>query len=318
MIFNIQKCSIHDGVGLRTLVFFKGCPLHCLWCANPESQSYDVEIMENPGKCIGCGACLKVCPHNAIQMTEGGPQIHRSRCRGCMACVDRCYAASKYAVGREYGIEELYEEINKDSVFYSIKGGGVTFSGGEPLSHPEYLTQIARVCRERGINIAVESCGVGDFERFKEALPYIDSMFLDIKHIDSEKHRELTGRGNKVILQNIRRINEWEIPLIIRTPIIPGYNDSAENVQGIAKLLTTLSGVQSYELLPYHEFGKNKYASLGRAYALQEVTPPAEETIRRLTAIANGILMDHGKHCFYTKDNTKVIVTENDIQSSMT
>ena len=184
MIFNIQKCSIHDGHGLRTLVFFKGCPLRCPWCANPESQDYGIQIMEYPSKCIGCGLCARCCPYGAI-----GPdgRIDRSLCpRECQRCSQTCYAEAKKTVGRDYTIDELFKEINKDKIFYDIKGGGVTFSGGEPLTHGAYLKEIARKCRENRINVCVESCGYAPFASFKDALEYIDSMFMHIKDREAE------------------------------------------------------------------------------------------------------------------------------------
>lgn len=308
MFFNIQRCSIHDGNGLRTLVFFKGCPLRCKWCANPESQEYWPEIMESPSKCIGCGACARVCPQSAITMQADGPRIDRSLCNNCFKCVEHCYAASKYQIGKDYDIEELYQQIERDRVFYSIKGGGVTFSGGEPLTHPKYLTEIAKVCHERGIDVAVESCGYGNYNEFKHALPYINSMFLDIKHIDSEKHKALTGSGNELILDNIKRIAQSGIHITVRTPVIPGLTDSRENIIGIAEFLCTIPEIKEYELLAYHQFGVNKYDALGRAYPLAGVEPPSDEQMRELVKCANQVFKNHDKVCFYTKDNNKEII----------
>lgn len=303
MVFNIQKCSIHDGAGLRTLVFFKGCPLRCPWCANPESQSYERDIVEYLSKCIGCGMCRKLCPVSAIG--EDG-RIDRERClEGCEACTDICYAEARRNVGKTYSVSELFEEIKKDKVFYDIKGGGVTFSGGEPLTHGAYLEKIARKCRENRINVCVESCGHSRFESFEGALPYIDAMFMDIKLIDSEKHREVTGFGNELILENIRRISEYGIPLTIRTPVVPGYTDSPENIAGISRFVADLPSVSEYELLVYHNLGESKYGALGRSYALKGTKPPAEEEMRALTKLANGILRPRNKSCFFMKDNRK-------------
>ena len=308
MIFNIQKCSVHDGDGLRTLVFFKGCPLRCPWCSNPESQSYEKEIMESQVRCIGCGACETVCPQSAISKTEEGFLINRDLCTQCFRCTDRCYAESKRVVGEDYSVEALYKEIAKDRVYYAMYGGGVTFSGGEPLTHPAFLREIAKKCRENDINVAVESCGYGTYDAFKEALPYINSMFLDIKHIDTDIHKTLTGVGNELILGNIKAIADFGIPITIRTPLIPGLNDTAKNIQGIATFLSPLPNVVAYELLPYHSFGESKYKALGIPYPLKGTLTPSDETVRAFVKGANEILQHHGKQCFYVKDNQKEVI----------
>lgn len=303
MIFNIQKCSIHDGTGLRTLVFFKGCPLRCPWCANPESQSYACDIVEYLSKCIGCGMCRKLCPVSAIGK-DG--KIDRAHCRrNCTVCTDICYAEARKLMGKDYSIDELFQEIKKDKVFYDIKGGGVTFSGGEPLTHGKYLEEIAKKCHENRIDVCVETCGYSRFESFEGALPYIDSMFIDIKLIDSEMHRKVTGFGNEQILENIQKISALGIPLTIRTPVVPGYTNAPENIAEIAKFITALPSVSEYELLVYHDLGSPKYSALGRDYTLNGVKPPTEEEMRTLTKLANDILRPHQKSCFFMKDNRK-------------
>ena len=190
-----------------------------------------------------------------------------------------------------------------------MKGGGVTFSGGEPLTHPAELTAIAGMCAERGIDVSIESCGMGNYEEFKQALPYIDSAFLDIKHIDSSRHKELTGASNETILRNIAKIAEYGIPITIRTPVIPGINDEAENIAGIAEFLCTIPQIKEYELLPYHQLGVSKYEALGRKYLLRNVEPPSDERMKELTALAGNIFKNEGsgKICFYTKDNKREI-----------
>lgn len=305
MIFNIQKCSVHDGEGIRTIVFFKGCPLHCKWCANPESQAYVPQITEFPRKCIGCGMCKNVCEQNAIIEKDGKLVIDREKCNGCMKCAELCFAEAKTICGKDMEVEELFNEIKKDKFFYDHSGGGVTFSGGEALTQPELLTELAGKCKKNRINTAIETCGCGNFEKFKEALPYIDYMFFDLKCMDSARHKELTGAGNEVILHNLKAIQQYNIPCTIRTPIIPGLNDSEENIRATAEFISELPNVKEYELLPYHDFGVSKYASLGIDYELSEIETPGDEHMMDLTRIANSVLMPCGKSCFYTKKNEK-------------
>ena len=284
---------------------FKGCPLKCKWCANPESQNYDEEIMESPVRCVGCGACRDACPKGAI-LEDGS--IDRTLCDNCMKCIDVCYAEAKKITGRAYTTEELYKEIEKDRPFYSRFGGGVTFSGGEPLTHGQQLRDIAEMCHEKGIHVVVESCGYGDFEKFKMALPYIDAMFMDIKHIDTAVHKELTGAGNALILNNIKKISEYGIPLTIRTPIVPGLTDREENITGIAKFVAELPTAKEYELLAYHSFGESKYKALGRKYSLGGYRNPQRQKMRELVKAGNRILSEYGKQCCWTKNNNKEVV----------
>lgn len=305
MIFDIQRCSIHDGAGLRTLVFFKGCPLRCLWCANPESQSYEQEIMETPNRCIGCERCVNSCSQGGIHLTEDGYRTERAVCVNCYKCVDNCFTNARQVTGKEYEVDELYREISKDRVFYAMHGGGVTFSGGEPFTHPEYLTQIVKRCKKGGINVNIETCGMGNFEKFKQALPYVDHIFFDVKHIDPEAHKKITGMSNKVILSNLHKISEKGIPITVRTPIVRGYTDDPENVRAIAEMLLKLPAVKEYELLKYHELGLPKYKALNRDYLLENVEPPSSEEMKTLVRIANKIFRGTNKKCFVVVDNNK-------------
>lgn len=305
MIFDIQRCSIHDGAGLRTLVFFKGCPLRCPWCANPESQNYEKELMETPAKCIGCEKCIQICPKHGIVLTEDGYKTKRDLCIHCYQCVDCCYSGARHLAGMEYEVEELYKEIDKDRVFYSMYGGGVTFSGGEPLTQPEYLIQIARRCKKGRINVAIETCGFGDFEKFKDVLNYVDYVFFDIKCIDSRAHAEITGAGNERILENLKRIAAADIPITVRTPVVPGYTDTVDNITGIASFIRDIPAVKEYELLKYHELGLPKYKALNREYLLQGTVPPSEETMKTLVTAANQVLAGANKKCFVLVNNSK-------------
>ncbi len=308
MIFNVQKCSIHDGEGLRTIVFFKGCPLRCKWCANPESQAYTPEIMEYPRKCIGDGNCVKACPEGAIHPTEEGFMIDRAKCKKCFKCADVCYAMAKEVCGKEMSAEELFKEVNKDRHFYRLKGGGATFSGGEPLTQPELLTELARRCKANRVNTTIETCGYGEYEKFKDAIPYLDHIFFDLKAMDPELHKKLTGMTNEVILNNLKKINGFGIPITIRTPVVPGCNDSIENIQAVANFIKDLGSVREYELLPYHNLGESKYKALGKVYELSEVKPPEDDFIRERVKAANEILKPAGKECFYTKKNAREVV----------
>ena len=299
MLFNIQRCSNHDGAGLRTTVFLKGCPLRCAWCANPESQSFRPEVMEATARCVGCMACREECPARAIEPDETGyPRIRRELCRRCFHCAEVCYAESKHVVGNEMPVEELFREIEKDRVFFSRSGGGVTFSGGEPLAQPELLTAIAKRCHDSGIHVMLESCGCAEYDRFAPALDYVDAMYFDVKHVDPEAHRRITGADNRLILENLRRIAA-RVPVTVRTPVVPGYTDGDDNIAGIAAVVRDTPGVQDYELLAYHDLGRSKYTALGRPYALAEVEKPSPERMAALVELANGVLAGSGKRCFY-------------------
>ena len=300
MIFNIQRCSNRDGNGLRTTVFMKGCPLSCVWCANPESQSFHREIMESESRCIGCMACARECPAEAIKIAENGyPQIDRTRCKRCFHCADICYAGSKHVVGRSNSPDAFFREIEKDRFFFSKSGGGVTFSGGEPLAQPELLHDIAKRCHESGINVMLESCGYARYEQFEKVLQYVDAMYFDVKHIDPEVHKRITGKDNRLILRNLHQISEFGIPIVVRTPVIPGYTDEEKNISGIAELIRSIPKAEGYELLAYHSLGESKYHALGRKYELHGALTPTLERMLELVDLANRVLAGSGKVCFY-------------------
>ena len=302
MVFNIQKCSIHDGPGIRTLVFLKGCYLSCLWCANPESQNFRPEIMNFYSKCIGCKECISCCPRGAIYEGKKGYAIHRERCNGCNQCVDNCYAEAKKLMGKTMTSEEVMEEVRKDKAFYAGRnGGGVTFSGGEPFLQADFMKEVLENCKREGISTAVESCGFASFSEIKKVLPYLDFIFFDMKHYDSEQHKKLTGQGNEKILENLQRINEYSIPITVRTPVIPGYNDDETNIIEIAKICAKLPNVRQYELLAYHELGVSKYENLDRIYELKETKTPDVTEMEHLVKEANKVLKAKGKICFYKK-----------------
>ncbi len=301
-VFNIQKCSIHDGPGIRTLVFLKGCYLSCLWCANPESQKFVPEVMNFYVKCIGCGECQKICKENAIIPKENGFAIDRNKCNNCQKCTEICYAESKKIMGKKMTTEEVFREIKKDSIFYkSTAGGGVTFSGGEPFLQSEFLLELCKLCKQEGISTAVETCGYADFENIEPVLPYLDYIFFDIKHTDSERHKELTGQRNEKILDNLQKIDKYRIPVTVRTALVPGYNDEIGNIRAIATICSKLNNLKEYELLAYHKLGISKYKNLERPYFLEDIEAPDAAKMQDYLSYADEILMQRGKYCIYKK-----------------
>lgn len=300
-IFNIQKFSIHDGPGIRTVVFFKGCPLKCLWCANPESQKSRPQLSVIKSNCMKCGACMEVCPQNAITMEKDGANIDRDLCDDCGLCASECYSRAIKSMGEEKSTKEVFDVINEDAVFYANSGGGYTLSGGEPLFYADFCLELTNLCTQAGFHGAIETSGYGDTEKFKELCGKLDVIFFDVKHMDPEKHKELTGVSNDLILSNLKEIQSTSKEVIIRTPLIPGINDDMENIEATAKLCLDLEKVSTWELLPYHKLGEHKYMSLGENYELEEVLPPKKDEIAKYVDAANSILSTKGKACVVNK-----------------
>jgi len=296
LIFNIQRYSIHDGPGIRTLVFIKGCPLRCLWCCNPEGQLPKPEIMYFENLCIRCGACVKVCPNNASIFRDGKVVILRDLCKACGACVKVCPNNARRLVGNYVTVDEVLNEVVKDMKFYARSGGGLTVGGGEPLTQPEFVKELLRRAKEEYyIHTAIETSLYASAEVVRKVLKYVDYIFVDIKHMDPEKHRELTGVSNELILNNIRLIvNELrdEKDIVIRIPIIPGVNDDRENLNNIANFIKSLKKEIPVELLSYHELGKFKYAALGKEYPLNKyksISTPSKEYIEEISKYLNSL-----------------------------
>jgi pyruvate formate lyase activating enzyme len=285
LIFNIQKFSLHDGPGIRTTVFLKGCPLSCKWCSNPESIKSYPEIMDYSIKCVGCGKCQEACPLGAIIVDDTVRRIDRTKCTLCasMECVKACSAGGKEQVGRYISVEEAVKEIEKDVPFYKNSGGGVTFSGGEPLLQWKFVQQALKQCREKGIHTVLDTCGHAPWSAFEEVLDYVDLVLYDIKHMDAGIHKEGTGVTNELILANAakvaNRVRTW-----LRVPVIPDYNDSKSTIERLAKLGAELK-VEKISLLPYHGWGHQKYERLGLDYPLEGTTPPTEEMIQEFKGI---------------------------------
>lgn len=282
-IFDIQGYSINDGPGIRTTVFFKGCPLTCWWCSNPESQEQSRQLLFLDSLCIKCHQCVLVCPTGAttVNTADGTIKLDRSLCNACGLCVEVCPSEARVMSGRLVTVDEVLEVVKKDALFYRNSGGGVTASGGEPTSQPQFLLALFRKCQESNIHTVLDTCGYVRWEILKEILEYTELVFFDIKHMVSAKHKEYTGVDNKLILENAKKIVALGKPIRIRIPLIPGFNDSAENISRTAHFVTKL-GISEIDLLPYHQFGRNKYARLGLIYKLNNLESYQQEQIDKI------------------------------------
>ena len=277
-VFNVQRFSVHDGPGIRTTVFLKGCPARCPWCHNPESQSFAPEVLVVETRCIACGSCARVCP-------QGAPPAGSPLCTACGACVEACPAGARQLAGRETTVEELTKEILRDRLFYDESGGGVTFSGGEPLAQPEFLAALLSACREASLHRAVDTCGFAPRERLLPLVPLVDLFLFDVKLVDDARHRALTGLPAGPILENLRSLTAAGARLWIRVPVIPGHTDGEADVAATAALLAGLPGIEKVCLLPYHATAARKTARLGRSYPLGELAPPAASDLETLAAV---------------------------------
>lgn len=265
MIFDIQRFSIHDGPGIRTLVFLKGCPLRCPWCSNPESQGSEPELFFYRDRCIGCERCFDVCPVSDRSTKAMSISQVRHLCVHCGKCSEVCYPEACVIVGKRMTPDMVFEEVLKDELFYCNSGGGITLGGGEPLTQSEFATMILMRCKSKGIHTAVETAGYGSWRKLKDMMRYTDLFLFDVKHLNSIKHLEYTGVDNQSILCNLRNLVRGGKEVIIRTPVIPGFNDTREEIGRIARYGTEL-GIHTMHLLPYHRYGTGKYGLLGRPY----------------------------------------------------
>jgi pyruvate formate lyase activating enzyme len=271
LVLSITRMTIHNGPGIRTLILFTGCPLHCTWCSTPESQKAEPEIGIYPGRCIHCDRCIPICPVNAINLTSETISINRSRCNHCGRCAEVCNAEAIKLLGQPMTVKELLAEAKKDMVVYKHSHGGVTLSGGEPLLDPNFTGKLIQCLKEEGISVGADTCGHLPWPDIEPMLPYIDFFLWDIKHMNPEKHRKLTGVSNRLILRNARSIAAKNVPLYIRVPIIPGYNDSEENIRATCEFSRGLSSVVEIGLLPLHHLGKARYESLDRPYPIANI-----------------------------------------------
>lgn len=287
MITNIQKYSIHDGEGTRTTVFFKGCPLACKWCHNPETQSYKKEILFYEERCTGCSACMQECPQGAISIKNGKAFTDTSVCVCCEDCVDICVNNVREACGRTFEIQELVTELLKDQVFYETSHGGTTLSGGEVLARNlDYVENLMKRLKARGVRINVDTCGAVPYQSLERVLVHTDVFLYDIKFMDSEKHRLYTGTGNEEILENLVKLSDAGAGIWIRIPVIGGVNDSEDEIREIGSFLRE-KGIRAEQanLLPYHNTGSGKYGRIGREYEGNSFYTPTAETMEKLQRV---------------------------------
>ena len=285
IVFNIQRFSVHDGPGIRSIVFFKGCRLRCEWCSNPESQDWRPQLMLLKPNCIYCGHCEPACGNGAISFNPE-PSINREKCTTCGSCVDVCYSQALSIAGQQRTVPELITELRKDSVHYRRSGGGITLSGGEALAQPEFCAAMLAACKGEGWHTAVETTAFAPQSVLEQVLPNLDLVLLDIKHADSAKHERHTGKTNELILENAAFIAAFPgVKLTIRVPVIPGFNDQPEEIAAIAAIARSLPGVTNLHLLPYHRMGENKYDHLQYEYKLKGVAPTGPEKIQALKRI---------------------------------
>ena len=266
MFFNLQRWSLHDGPGIRTTVFFKGCPLRCRWCSNPESWSFQAQLVFQRERCTGCGNCIAVCPASANRLQGSQAHIERTACRACGRCVDGCPGHTREVLGREMAPREIIGIITRDAVFYRSSGGGVTFSGGEPLAQPGILAQLARGCAAAGVPTAMETSGYFSMAATRDIWADIDDIYIDLKHSDDTSHQRLTGVSNHRIIANIRQLDAWGHSITIRIPLVSNLTDTPENIAGTINLCHGLENLRGVELLPYHALGAGKYQGLGLPY----------------------------------------------------
>lgn len=277
-----MRYSIHDGPGIRTTVFFKGCPLNCPWCHNPESHSIKEQVVKYTNKCIGCGKCLEVCPTDAIYVKDNEIYFDAKACNQCSKCVEVCYTGAMEIVGKVMSVDEVMKEIEKDNAFYDESGGGVTFSGGEPFMQHEYLKELLIQCKKRDIHTAIDTSGFVKKEILDDMSDFIDLFLYDLKIMDDKEHIKYIGVSNKLILENLERLVKQNKRIFIRIPIIPDINDGEEHLKDFIEYLISLRGFEQINLLPYHNIATEKYKRLGQDYGLVEIKTPSDEKMMEI------------------------------------
>jgi len=273
-VTNIQRFSLHDGAGIRTIVFFKGCPLKCPWCSNPETQLKTKEVMQSKLECLLCKKCINSCPNKALYEYNHLILVNKSRCNLCGICQEVCPTSNIRIIGKDYSVEDLANELIKDKVFYKRTNGGVTYSGGEPTIYMDFLISLSKNLKNNNIHIAIETCGYFNFCDFKRLVPYIDLIFFDLKIINNQDHKNFIGKSNKLIISNLKRLVKFNAQknIIIRFPLIPKYTDKINNIKSIIDIMHNIN-ILKIEILPYHRLGESKYERLGKSYDLKGVLP---------------------------------------------
>ena len=292
-IFNIQRCSTQDGPGIRATVFLKGCPLRCLWCSNPESQNSYPELAFTKRVCTQCGKCQEVCAQEAITIISGEVHIDRSKCTCCGECVRICIPGALKIFGTEMSVDEVLAEVSRDQLFYRSSGGGVTVSGGEPLFQPDFLVDLLRGCNQLGFHTTVDTSGYSSPETVKRILPHVDLVLYDIKHMDTSIHEKFTQGSNEPILRNAELIASQGVAMIVRIPLILGFNDTVENIEKTAIFTSSLGNCNQIDLLPYHRWGEGKYEMLGRTFNLTGLQPISTEEIEH----SKSLIESYGLRC---------------------
>ena len=292
--FNIQKFSIHDGPGIRTTVFLKGCPLRCKWCANPESQQTEIQVLWDSRKCIHCLKCVHNCPVNAISHIDDKIHIDYKKCIGCLSCVHGCPQDALEHEGETRTVEEIVKICLQDLPFYEESGGGITISGGEGMVQPEFLKKLLPALKEHNLHLAIETTGYIRRDIFRELAPMFDLLLFDVKQYDREKHFKGTGVYNDQIIENLRWAIEQDIDVLPRIPVIPGFNNTLEDAEGLADLLIKVNA-KKVQLLPFHQFGERKYEMMNREYAYKNVKALQKEDLKDYQQI----FIDKGLNCFF-------------------
>lgn len=281
LIFNIQRFSVHDGPGIRTTVFMKGCPLSCQWCSNPESQDFSPQLMVRDVKCTGCGACAASCPQGVIRITvQGGRQIDWHRCQQCLQCVDACLYGALDRSGKPMTIRTVLDEVVRDRPFYRNSHGGITVSGGEPLMQGDFVAALLRQCKAEALHTALDTTGYVAWPKIQAVLPWADLILWDLKHLDPKRHEQATGVGNRLILENLLRAAKLA-KIWLRVPLIEGFNDDTAHMAGVIELAREI-GAEKISLLPYHEGGRSKCEQIGRPYLCLGAQAPGQERIDAL------------------------------------